>query len=100
MLAAFSGVLIWLRNRCLDESHSAYFRGRALGERARRGALSKDHPQERRDPDLGAQDDLDKITSRIQKEWAVFADQIGRFEQEMQVEVGVVWEAFSSFARE
>jgi hypothetical protein len=100
MLAAFSGVLIWLRNRCLDESHSAYFRGRALGERARRGALSKDHPQERRAPDLGAQDDLDKITSRIQKEWAVFADQIGRFEQEMQVEVGVVWEAFSSFARE
>jgi hypothetical protein len=32
MLAAFSGVLAWLRNACVDEAHSAYFRGRRLGE--------------------------------------------------------------------
>jgi hypothetical protein len=100
MLTAFSGVLAARRNICLDEAHSAYLRGRALGERARRGAHLKDHPREGRDPDLGAQDDLGKITFRIQKEWAVFVDQPRQFEQEMQVEVGVMWEAFSSFARE
>src|SRR5215212_3461190 len=36
MFAAFSSVLASLRNTCLDEAHSAYYRGRALGERARR----------------------------------------------------------------
>jgi hypothetical protein len=100
MFAGFSGVLAFLRNTCLDEAHSAYFRGRALGERACRGAHSKDHPREQQDPDLEAQDDLGKITSRIEKEWAVFADLVGRFEQEMQVEAGIAWGAFSSFARE
>jgi hypothetical protein len=100
MLMAFSGVLASLRNTCVDEVHSAYFRGRALGKRARRGAHSKDHPRERRDPDLGAQDDLGKITSRIEKEWSVFAGLVGRVEEDMRIEVVAVWEAFSSFARE
>ncbi|HET9965943.1 MAG TPA: hypothetical protein VFQ10_11160, partial [Rubrobacter sp.] len=100
ILMAFSSGLAALRNTCVDEAHSAYLRGRRLGGRARRGAHSKDHPREVRGPDLGAQDDLGKITSHIEKEWAIFADQIGRVEQEMRVEVGVMWEAFSSFARE
>ena len=45
MFAGFSGVLVSLRNMCLYEAHSAYFRGRAVGEKARRGAPSKDHPR-------------------------------------------------------
>jgi hypothetical protein len=61
MLMAFSGGLASLRNVCVDEAHSAYFRGRRLGERARRGAHPKDHPRERRDPDLGAADDLERV---------------------------------------
>jgi hypothetical protein len=100
MLMAFSGVLASLRNACLDEAHSAYFRGRALGERARRGAHAKDHPREQRDPDLGAQDDVGKITSRIEEEWSVFAGLVGRLEEDMRIEIVGVWEAFSSFARE
>ena len=100
MLAAFSGVLASLRNTCVDEAHSAYFRGRRLGERARRGAHPKDHPGERRDPDLGAADDLGKITSRIEEEWVVFSGLVGRLEEDMRIEVVAVWEAFSSFARE
>jgi hypothetical protein len=100
MLAAFSGVLAWLRNACVDEAHSAYFRGRALGEKVRRGAHSNDHPRERRDPDLGAQDALGKITSRIEEEWAVFEGLVGRLEEDMRIEVVAVWEAFSGLARE
>jgi hypothetical protein len=100
MLSAFSGILIWLRNRCVDEAHSAYFRGRALGEKVRRGFHSKDHPREQRDPDLEAQDELGKITSRVEDEWAVFVDHIGRVEEDMRTEVVAVWEAFSGFARE
>ncbi len=85
---------------CLGEVYAGYLRGRRLGGRAHRGAHAKDHPRERQDPDVEAQDDLGKITSHIEKEWAIFADQIGRVEQEMRVEVGVMWEAFSSFAHE
>jgi hypothetical protein len=100
MLMAFSGVLASLRNTCVDEAHSAYFRGRRLGEWARRGTHPKDHPRERQDPDLGASDDLGKITSRIEEEWAVFEGLVGRLEEEMRIEVVAVWEAFSKFARE
>ena len=99
MLMAFSGGLASLRNACVDEAHSAYFRGRRLGERARRGAHPKDHPRERQDPDLGAADDLGKITSRIEEEWAVFAGLVRRLEEDMRVEVVAMWEAFSKFAR-
>jgi hypothetical protein len=99
MFMAFSGVLIWLRNRCVDEAHSAYFRGRRLGERARRGAHPKDHPQERQDADLETADDLGKITSRIEEEWAVIAGLVGRLEEDMRIEVVAMWEAFSKFAR-
>ena len=99
MLAAFSAVLAALRNICLDESHSAYLRARALGERARRSAHPKDYPRERRDPDLETADDLGKITSRIEDEWAVFVYHIGRPE-DMRIEVVAMWKAFSSFACE
>src|SRR5687768_11636192 len=58
MLMAFSGVLAALRNMCVDEAHSAYFRGRALGEKARRGAHSRAHPQERRNPEPETVDPL------------------------------------------
>jgi hypothetical protein len=100
MLMAFSVGLAALRNICLDEAHSAYFRGRALGEKARRGAHSKDHPQERRNPEPETVDALGKITSRIEEEWSVFEGLVGRLEEDMRVEVGVMWEAFSGFARE
>jgi hypothetical protein len=99
MFAAFSGVLASLRNMCVGEAHSAYFRGRRLGERARRGAHPKDHPRERQDPDLGAADDLGKITSRIEEEWSVFEGLVRRLEEDMRIEVVAMWEAFSKFAR-
>jgi hypothetical protein len=99
MFMAFSGVLIWLRNRRVDEAHSAYFRGRRLGERARRGAHPRDHPRERQDPDLETADDLGQITSRIEEEWAVFAGLVGRLEEDMRIEGVAMWEAFSKFAR-
>jgi hypothetical protein len=100
MLAGFSGVLVSLRNTCLDETHSAYFRGRALGEKARRGASSKDDPRERRNPDPESADALGKITSRIEEEWSVFEGLVGRLEENMRIEVVSRWEAFSSFSRE
>jgi hypothetical protein len=100
MLMAFSVGLAALRNICLDEAHSAYFRGRALGEKARRGAHSKDHPWEQRNPEPETVDALGKITSRIEEEWSVFEGLVGRLEEDMRIEVIVVWEAFSSFARE
>jgi hypothetical protein len=100
LFAGFSGVLASLRNTCLYEAHSAYLRGRAVGEKARRGAHSKDHPRERQDPDLEAQDDLSKITSRIEEEWSDFEGLVGGLEEGMRIEVVARWEAFSSFSRE
>jgi hypothetical protein len=100
MLAVFSGVLAVLRNTCSDEAHSAYFRGRALGEKARRDAHSKDHPREEQDPDLETADDLSKITFRVDEQWSVFAGLVGRLEEDMRIEVVAMWEAFASFSRE
>ena len=100
MFAGFSGVLASFRNACLGEAHSAYFRGRALGEKARRGAHSKNHPRGRRNPDLESADALGKITSCIEEEWSVFAVLIGRLEENLRIEVVTRWEAFSSFSRE
>jgi hypothetical protein len=100
MLAGFSGVLASLRNTCLDEAHSAYFRGRALGEKAHRGTSSKEHPRERRKPEPETADALGKITSRIEEEWSVFAGLLGRLEEDMRIEGVTKWEAFSSFSRE
>jgi hypothetical protein len=89
-----------LRNTSLDEAHSAYFRGRALGEKALRGAHSKGHPRERRNPDPESADALGKITSRIEEEWSVFEGLVGRLEADMRIEVVAMWEAFSSFSRQ
>ena len=100
MLMAFSGVLASLRNACLYEAHSAYFRGRVLGEKARRGVHSKDHPRKGRNPDPETTDALGKITSRIEEEWSVFEGLVGRLEEDMREEVLAMWEAFSSFSRE
>jgi hypothetical protein len=100
MFAGFSRVLASLRNTCLDEAHSAYFRGRALGEKAHRGANSKDHPRERRNPDPESADALGKITSCIEEEWSVFEVLVGRLEEAMRIEVLAMWEAFSGFSRE
>jgi len=100
MFAGFSGVLASLRNACLDEAHSAYFRGRALGEKARRGPHSKYQPRERRNPDPETADALGKITSCIKEEWSVFEGLVGRLEEDMRIEVLAMWEAFSSFSRE
>jgi hypothetical protein len=99
MFAAFSRVLASLRNACVAECASAYFRGRALRERARRGAHPKDHPRKRRDPDPETADDLGKITSRIEEEWSVFEGLVRRLEEDMRMEVAAMWEAFSKFAR-
>ena len=100
MFAGFSGVLASLRNTCLYEAHSAYLRGRAVGEKARRGAHSKDHPRGRRNPEPESADALGKITSRIEEEWSGFEGLVGGLEEGMRIEVVAVWEAFSSFARE
>jgi len=100
MFAGFSGVLASLRNTCLYEAHSAYFRGRALGEKAHRGVSSKEHPRGRRNPDAETADALGKITSRIEEEWSVFEGLVGRLEEDMRIEVVTKWEAFSSFSRE
>ena len=100
MFAGFSGVLVSLRNMCLDEAHSAYFRGRAVGEKAHRGTSSKEHPRERRNPGPETADVLGKITSRIEGEWSVFEGLVGCLEEDMRIEVVAKWEAFSSFSRE
>jgi hypothetical protein len=101
MLMVFSGVLASLRNACLYEAHFAYLRGRRRpGERARGGAHSKDHPRKQRNPDPEAADDLAKITSRVEEEWSVFEELVGRLEEDVRKEVLAKREAFSSFARE
>jgi hypothetical protein len=100
MFAGFSSLLASLRNTCLDEAHWAYFRDRALGEKARKGASSKDHSRERRNPAPESADALGKITSHIEEEWSVFEGLVGRLEEVMRIEVVTMWEAFSSFSRE
>jgi len=100
MLTGFSGVLVSLRNTCLDEAHSAYFRGRGLGEKAHRGTGSKERPRERRNSEPETANALGNITSHIEEEWSVFEGLIGRLEEAMRIEVVARWEAFSSFSRE
>jgi hypothetical protein len=71
-----------------------------MGEKARRGANSKDHPRGHGNRDPETADALGKITSCIEEEWSVFEGLIGRLEEGLRIEVVTMWEAFSSFSRE
>jgi hypothetical protein len=100
MLRAFSEVLAFLRNACLDEAHTAYFRGGVAGRRrAWKAAAREEDPPAVDGNDPETDRALGEITSGIEGEWSKFTDLSERLRQDMLGEAKAIWEAFASFSR-
>ncbi len=90
MLVAFSDALPLLRNICLDEAHTAYFEGSEAGTKRGWGATHRegDPPQQEDDTETG--EALNRITARMESEWNIFSDFLGRLERDVVEELSAM----------
>jgi hypothetical protein len=109
MIAAFRAVFPYCRTFAQDDAHFAYFDGREAGSRRawERAGMEREPPgweddegtaEENADPAM--EEDLEKISLRVEKSFDLIPGLLDRLERELAAEAVAVWEAYTQFCEE
>ena len=109
MIAAFRTVFPYCRTFAQDDAHFAYFDGREAGSRRawERAGMEREPPgweddegtaEENADPAM--EEDLEKISLRVEKSFDLIPGLLDRLERELAAEAVAVWEAYTQFCEE
>jgi hypothetical protein len=109
MIAAFCAVFPYCRTFAQDDAHFAYFDGREAGSRRawERAGMEREPPgweddegtaEENADPAM--EEDLEKISLRVEKSFDLIPGLLDRLERELAAEAVAVWEAYTQFCEE
>jgi hypothetical protein len=109
MIAAFRAVFPYCRTFAQDDAHFAYFDGREGGSRRawERAGMEREPPgweddegtaEENADPAM--EEDLEKISLRVEKSFDLIPGLLDRLERELAAEAVAVWEAYTQFCEE
>jgi hypothetical protein len=100
MLVAFSNVLAFLHNSCLNDVHMAYLYGSATGARRAWKAAGQEGDPPELEENLETKHTLDGMTSRAKGEPSEFITLVGRLKQDLLEETRAICGAFSNFSRD
>ena len=109
MIAAFRAVLPYCRTLAQDDARFAYFNGHEAGSRHawESAGMEREPPgweddegtaEENADPAM--EEDLEKISLRVEKSFDLIPGLLDRLERELAAEAVAVWEAYTQFCEE
>jgi|SRR5215217_7582458 len=108
MIAAFRTVLPYCRTLAQDDAHFAYFDGHEAGSRYvwERAGMEREPPgweddeeaEENADPAM--EEDLEKISLRVEESFDLIPGLLDRLERELAAEAMAVWKAYTQFCEE
>jgi hypothetical protein len=107
MIEAFREILPLIFNICLDEADFAFFDGHKAGSKRAWEAAGKtgeppgwEEGDEEEEEDPVLEEDLERISSRLQAVREGFVGQLAELERQFSTEALTIWEAFASFCNE